>query len=114
MELFKDIERECAQLLGKVETLTEQVERLRVDALAQFQRQRDHYERTEREIKADALVQFEQQRDQYEARLAESRADRAAAIAHDNQNTQVLHNHLLQIPRFAAPTIKGKRTSPLC
>lgn len=66
-------------------------------------------EREQLKLKVEELThQYEAQRVQYEARLAESRADRAEAIANDKQNTLVIRNHLLQVPRFAAPALKGE------
>lgn len=93
IELFANVERERTQLQVQVAGLTQQLEQQRVqsDGLAQ---------------------QLDQQRVHYEIRLTESRADRAEAIAHDNQNTQVLHNHLLRIPRFATPAVRGRSNIP--
>lgn len=68
---------------------------------------------TQQRKQFDGLLQkkdddLAQQRQQYESRLAESRSDRADAIASDKQNSLVLQNHLLRIPRLIMPPLKGR------
>lgn len=132
--MFQPVLLERSELQITVQALAQQVEQhreqgallqLNIQTLTQqLQQQRDQYETHVTDARADRAEQrrniqtltqqLEQQHGQYETRLAESRADRADAIANDKQNTMVLHNHLLQTPRLAAPKLKGKCNQTPC